>query len=57
LSGVIAVGSTVKVLVDYRPAREDEVAASRGELVQVVEVSPGANVIKLFFFGAHERPK
>ena len=38
---MISVGSTVKVLVDYRPVRDDEVGVSRGDLVQVVEVNPG----------------
>ena len=40
LSGVISVGSTVKVLVDYRPVRDDEIGVSRGDLVQVAEVNP-----------------
>jgi hypothetical protein len=39
LSGVISVGSTVKVVIDHRPVREDEVAVTRGDLVLVLEVS------------------
>ncbi len=30
----------MKVLVDYRPIKEDEVGVARGEMVKVLEVSP-----------------
>ena len=29
LSDVISIGSTVKVLVDYRPVREDEIGVAK----------------------------
>ncbi len=42
-AGAIPVGATVKVLVDYKPVREDEVAVSRGELVEVRECASEAS--------------
>ena len=36
----IATGSVTKVLVDYRPVNDDEIAVDRGNVVQVREVSP-----------------
>ena len=36
----IGAGSVTKVLVDYRPANDDEVVVDRGDAVQVREVTP-----------------
>ena len=41
LSGVISVGSSVKVLVDYRPVRDDDIAVFRGDVVLVVDIDSG----------------
>lgn len=40
MNDMIAPGSRVKVLVDYRPVREDEVAVAKGESVLVVASDP-----------------
>ncbi len=36
----VAVGTTVRVLVDYRPVREDEVGVVKGQMVRVAATDP-----------------
>ena len=45
--GSVAVGSTVKVLVDYRPVREDEAAVGKGQAVRVTAADPERGAYKV----------
>ena len=38
LSNVISIGSSVKVLVDYRPVKDDEIGVTKGLMVEVLDV-------------------
>ena len=38
LSNVISIGSSVKVLVDYRPIKEDEIGVLKGQMVSVLDI-------------------